>query len=60
MTKAHLASRISTKVREIRAMSMPAGTKKAVYFRLVSTGEIPKKDQLPLTKVDAFFGIAGK
>jgi hypothetical protein len=36
---------------------MPAGTKKEVYLRLVSIGEIAKKNQLAPEKVDAFFGV---
>ncbi len=53
-------TQISSQVRDLRATNMPAVTKKEVYLRLVSRGEIRKKDQLRPDKVDAFFGIAAK
>jgi hypothetical protein len=60
MTKAQAMTRGSAKMKELAAMNMPPGTKKAVYMRLVSIGEIPKKYQLRPEKVDAFFGIVEK
>ena len=60
MNKTKPETKGSLKMKELKEMNMPAGTKKAVYMRLVNIGEIPKKYQLKPEKVDAFFGVVGK
>jgi len=58
--KTRVIARKDSKIEDLRATSMPAGTKKEVYLRLVNRGEISKKNQLPANKVDAFFGVVSK